>query len=168
MISTHDLNPEAIAHLTAHVHQDAIKVLGSVVNPGTVHQSKFSMGTVLAIVALFRRAGVQEFEAHFNDPRVVAFGKKVDMILDPEVDDAYPLRWIGKVTVKTADGRTLFGRIDEPKGDPGNTLTRSQLEQKALQLAEFSGAATHDEMRLLFERIWDITRIDKMGSFLEM
>src|ERR1700732_4823915 len=168
VISTHDLSPEAIAHLTAHVHQDAINVLGPVVNPRTVHQSKFSMGTVLAIVALFRRAGVQEFEAHFNDRRVVAFGKKVDMILDPEVDDAYPLRWIGKVTVKTADGRTLFGRIDEPKGDPGNTLTRSQLERKALLLAEFSGAATNDEMRLLFDRIWDITRIDKIGSFLQM
>jgi 2-methylcitrate dehydratase PrpD len=168
VISTHDLNPEAIAHLTAHVHQDAINVLGPVVNPRTVHQSKFSMGTVLAIVALFRRAGVQEFEAHFNDPRVVAFGKKVDMILDPEVDQAYPLRWIGKVTVKTADGRTLFGRIDEPKGDPGNTLTRSQLEEKALLLAEFSGAATNEEMRLLFDRIWDITRIDKIGSFLQM
>jgi 2-methylcitrate dehydratase PrpD len=168
VISTHDLNPEAIAHLTAHVHQDAINVLGPVVNPRTVHQSKFSMGTVLAIVALFRRAGVQEFEAHFNDPRVVALGKKVDMILDPEVDQAYPLRWIGKVTVKTADGRTLFGRIDEPKGDPGNTLTRSQLEEKALLLAEFSGAATNEEMRLLFDRIWDITRIDKIGSFLQM
>ena len=168
VISTHDLNPEAIAHLTAHVHQDAINVLGPVVNPRTVHQSKFSMGTVLAIVALFRRAGVQEFETHFNDPRVVALGKKVDMILDPEVDQAYPLRWIGKVTVKTADGRTLFGRIDEPKGDPGNTLTRSQLERKAMLLAEFSGAATNEEMRLLFDRIWDITRIDKIGSFLQV
>jgi 2-methylcitrate dehydratase PrpD len=168
LISTHDLNPEAIAHLTAHVHQEAIDVLGPVVNPRTVHQSKFSMGTVLGIVALFRRAGVQEFEAHFNDPGVAAFGKKVDMILDPEVDEAYPLRWIGKVTVKTADGRTLFGRIDEPKGDPGNTLTRQELERKALQLAEFSGAATGDEMRVLFARIWDITCIDKIGSFLDM
>ena len=165
MISTYDLNSEAIAHVTAHVHQGAIDVLGPVVNPHTVHQSKFSMGTVLAIVALFRRAGVKEFEAHFNDPRVAAFREKVDMIPDPEVDEAYPLRWIGKVTVKTADGRTLFGKIDEPKGDPGNTLTRSELERKALHLAEFSGAATDDEMRLIFDRIWDITRIDKIGEF---
>lgn len=168
VISTYDLNSEAIAHVTAHVHQGAIDVLGPVVNPHTVHQSKFSMGTVLAIVALFRRAGVKEFEAHFNDPRVAAFREKVDMIPDPEVDEAYPLRWIGKVTVKTADGRTLFGKIDEPKGDPGNTLTRSELERKALHLAEFSGAATDDEMRLIFDRIWDITRIDKIGSFLHM
>jgi 2-methylcitrate dehydratase PrpD len=33
------------------VHQGAIDVLGPVVKPATVHQSKFSMGTVLALVA---------------------------------------------------------------------------------------------------------------------
>jgi 2-methylcitrate dehydratase PrpD len=90
------------------------------------------------------------------------------MILDPEVDEAYPLRWIGKVTVKTVDGRTLLGQIDEPKGDPGNTLSRSELEKKASQLAQFSGAATDDEMIRMFDRIWDITRIEKIGSFLHM
>jgi 2-methylcitrate dehydratase PrpD len=162
------LNPEAIARVTAHVHQAAIDILRPVVNPHTVHQSKFSIGTVLAIIALFRQAGVNEFGAHLNDPRVAAFRKKVDMILDPEVDEAYPLRWIGKVTVKTVDGRTLLGQIDEPKGDPGNTLSRSELEKKASQLAQFSGAATDDEMIRMFDRIWDITRIEKIGSFLHM
>ena len=52
------------------------------------------------------------------------------MILDPEVDEAYPVRWIGKVTAKTSDHRTPFRQIDEPKGDPGNALTRSELETK--------------------------------------
>ena len=49
------------------------------------------------------------------------------MELDPEVDTAYPARWIGKVSVATRDGRTLVARVDEPKGDPGNTLTRGEL-----------------------------------------
>ena len=166
VIRRYELKPETIAHVTAHVHQGAVDVLGPVVNPHTVHQAKFSMGTVLAIVALFQRAGMEEFATYFNDPRVAEFSKKVDMILDPEVDQAYPLRWIGKVTVETTDGRTLWGRIDEPKGDPGNTLTRSELERKALQLAEFSGAATNDEMKSVFKRIWNMTRMDKFGSFL--
>ena len=48
------------------------------------------------------------------------------MALDEEVDRAYPARWIGKVTVTTHDGRTLHGRVDEPKGDPGNTLSRDE------------------------------------------
>jgi 2-methylcitrate dehydratase PrpD len=166
VIRTHNLPPEAIEHVTAHVHQAAIDVLGPVTDPQTVHQAKFSMPTVLAIVALFQHAGMHEFELHYRDPRIVAIREKVDMVFDREVDQAYPVRWIGKVTVETTDGRTLHGRVDEPKGDPGNTLTRNELEQKALTLAEFSGAATDSEMKGLFTRVWDITHTEKLGHFL--
>jgi 2-methylcitrate dehydratase PrpD len=41
--------PADLAQVTCHVHQGAIDVLGPVVRPSTVHQSKFSMGTVLAL-----------------------------------------------------------------------------------------------------------------------
>jgi 2-methylcitrate dehydratase PrpD len=131
-----------------------------------VHQAKFSMGTVLALAAAFRRAGLKEFEVYYNDPRVRAFREKVHMELDREVDAAYPTRWIGKVMVQTSDGRTFNGRVDEPKGDPGNTLSRPELEEKALRLADFSGAATAAEMRALFERIWNLVRIEKLQRLL--
>ena len=75
---------------------------------------------------------------------------KVSMTFDPEVQSAYPQRWIGKVEVETNDGRRLEGRIDDPKGDPGNTLSRAEIEAKALGLASFSNSATPDEMRSAF------------------
>lgn len=166
VVTTNDLAPDQIVRVTAQVHQGAIDVLGPVVNPQTVHQAKFSMGTVLGLIAVFRRAGLKEFEAHFNDARIEAFCDKVHMALDAEADRAYPARWIGKVTVETADGRTLHGRVDEPKGDPGNTLSRAELEEKALRLAEFSGAATIDEMRRSFGRIWNVARAERVDRVL--
>jgi 2-methylcitrate dehydratase PrpD len=166
VVTEHGLEPEQIARVTAHVHQGAIDVLGPVVNPQTVHQAKFSMGTVLGLAAQFRSASVKEFESYFNDPRIAAFRGKVGMELDAEVDGAYPARWIGKVTVETTDGRTLRGRVDEPKGDPGNTLSRSELEDKALRLVEFSNAATAAEMRTVFDRIWNLAKTERVGRFL--
>jgi len=155
-----------IAHVTAHVHQGAIDVLGPVVEPVTVHQAKFSMGTVLGLIAIFQHAGVNEFESSFNDPRVAAFNKKVSMALDEEVDRAYPARWIGKVSVRTTDGRVLTARVDEPKGDPGNTLTRAELEEKALRLARFSDAADEAQMRRAFRNIWDVANAPIIGSWI--
>ena len=166
VIKEYNLDPEQIARVTAHVHQGAIDVLGPVVNPQTVHQAKFSMGIVLGLIAQFRVAGLSEFDGHFNDARVVAFSNKVQMALDAEVDSAYPVRWIGKVTVDTIDGRTLLGRVDEPKGDPGNTLSRPELEQKALRLAAFGNAATPSEMQEIFEKIWHMADIHKIERFL--
>ena len=142
--------------MTAQVHQGAIDVLGPVVNPQTVHQSKFSMGTVLAMVALHGRAGMAEFDAHYADPAARAFCDKVQMTLDAEVDGAYPARWIGKVLVDTTDGRRLSGRVDEPKGDPGNTLSRAELEEKAIRLALYRGGATEPEMRALIATVWGL------------
>lgn len=167
VVERHRLAPRDIASVTALVHQGAIDVLGPVVNPQTVHQAKFSMGTVLGLIAQFHRAGMKEFADHFNDPVIAEFRRKVDMRLDEEVDAAYPARWIGKVVVKTCDGRELHGRVDEPKGDPGNTLSRDELEQKALRLADFSGGATSGEMQAAFARIWALASDDEVGNFLE-
>jgi 2-methylcitrate dehydratase PrpD len=136
------------------VHQGAIDVLGPVTDPQTVHQSKFSMGTVLALAALHGHAGLVEFDAGWREPAVRAFCGRVRMVLDAEVDTAYPARWIGKVQVLTRDGRLLHGRVDEPKGDPGNTLTRAELEAKARQLAAYRGGADAAEMDRVIARVW--------------
>src|SRR6266511_2438863 len=84
----HQLSAERIARVRARVHQPAIDVLGPVTHPRTVHQSKFSMGFVLALIALYGRAGVTDFtEAQLSNPEVLAFLDRVEMVLDPEIDD---------------------------------------------------------------------------------
>jgi 2-methylcitrate dehydratase PrpD len=88
------------------------------------------------------------------------------MALDPEVDAAYPRRWIGKVTVRTRDGRVLEGRVDEPKGDPGNTLSRDEITAKALRLAAFSGGASEPEMRDAIGVLWRVVDLAKVGPLL--
>ncbi|MDE2367666.1 MAG: MmgE/PrpD family protein [Burkholderiales bacterium] len=155
-----------IARVTARVHQGAIDVLGPVVDPRTVHQSKFSIGTVLAMVALHGRAGLAEFDRAFDSAAVRDFAARVAMVLDAEVDAAYPARWIGKVEVETVDGRRLAARVDEPKGDPGNTLTRAEIEDKALRLAQYRGGATEPEMRDLIGRVWAIAEAPRVGALL--
>jgi 2-methylcitrate dehydratase PrpD len=160
------LQPADIDRVVTHVHQGAIDVLGPVVDPATVHQSKFSMGTVLALVAQHGHAGLGEFDAHYRAGPTVALRDRVTMQLDPEVDQAYPQRWIGKVTVHTTDGRVLQGRVDEPKGDPGNTLTREEITDKALRLAQYGGAATGAEMRGVLDRLWSIAQAQRVGPLL--
>jgi 2-methylcitrate dehydratase PrpD len=87
---------------------------------------------------------------------VSALRDKVSMTLDAQVDAAYPQRWLGRVVVTTVDGRQLHGAIDEPKGDPGNTLSRAELEDKFLRLAAFSGARQPAQAQVLIERVWGL------------
>ena len=165
-VIAHRLAPATIRRVSARVHQAAIDVLGPVTDPATVHQAKFSMGTVLAMIATFERAGLAEFERHFGDPDIVAFRDRVAMVHDAEVEAAYPRRWIGKVEVETTDGRILTGRVEEPKGDPGNTLSRAELAEKALRLAEFGGGATAAEVRALCDQAFTIASAPRIGLLL--
>ena len=155
-----------IAQVTARVHQGAIDVLGRVVVPQTVHQAKFSMGTVLGLIAVHGKAGLVEFEKFsLSDTVVSAFREKVSMQLDPEVDGAYPRRWLGRVDVLTTDGRQLHGAIDEPKGDPGNGLSRAELEDKFRRLLAFAGQRSEAEADRLVQACWRLHELSELGVF---
>jgi 2-methylcitrate dehydratase PrpD len=167
VMQTNHLQFTDLAKITTHVHQGAIDVLGAVTDPKTVHQSKFSMGTVLAIVAKYGHAGLDEFENHFLDPEICQLRDNVTMQLDPQVDQAYPQRWIGKVSVKTHAGIEFHGQLDEPKGDPGNTLTRSEIESKAIRLALFSQGASESEMQNTIAQLWQIAQAPQVGYFFK-
>ncbi|MBI5110115.1 MAG: MmgE/PrpD family protein [Rhodocyclales bacterium] len=162
----HRLTSADIRDVTAQVHQAAIDVLGPVTDPQTVHQAKFSMGTVLGLIATKGRAGLAEFDACLGDAAVRDFAGRVRMELDAEVDGAYPARWIGKVTVRTRDGRTIAARVDEPKGDPGNTLSRAELEDKALRLGAYRAGASAAEMRRIIDMVWGMESLSVIGDLL--
>lgn len=68
--------------------------------------------------------------------------------------------------VTATDGRTLFGAIDEPKGDPGNSLTRDELADKFLRLVQFSAARTPEQAAVLIRKVWDLRTATQMNEWL--
>jgi 2-methylcitrate dehydratase PrpD len=155
----HELAADQVVGVRARVHGAAIDVLGPVSDPRTIHQSKFSMGFVLALIAARGSAGIDDFtEEALEDPELRGFSERVEMVFDPEVDAAYPRRWIGLVEIETAGGGRITSRVDVPKGDPENTLSREELEEKARRLAAFQGGASEKEMDRVIGRVWDLDR----------
>jgi 2-methylcitrate dehydratase PrpD len=166
-VEGHGLTADQIAGVRARVHGAAIDVLGPVSDPRTIHQSKFSMGFVLALIAKRRSAGIDDFtEEALEDPELREFNERVEMVLDPEVDAAYPRRWIGLVEVETTGGERITSRVDVPKGDPGNTLSREELEEKARSLAAYGGGASDAEMDRIIHRVWNLDREPDMRNLL--
>jgi 2-methylcitrate dehydratase PrpD len=149
------------------VHGAAIDVLGPVSDPRTIHQSKFSMGFVLAMIAITGSAGIDDFtEEALEDPALRRFSERVEMIFDPEIDAAYPQRWIGLVEIETTGGEHITSRVDVPKGDPENTLSREELEEKARNLAAFQGGASDAEMDRIIGRVWSLDLESEVRNLL--
>ena len=162
------LEPDDISDVRAKVHQAAIDVLGPVTDPRTVHQAKFSMGFVLALVAVHGRASIEDFtDEALTDGRLRAFHDKVEMVFDPNIDAAYPARWIGRVEVETTDGRHFVSKVEVPKGDPGNPLSRTELEDKARRLAAFRDGASPGEIEGIIQRSWNLEDEPDVRNLLE-
>ncbi|KAL4777987.1 hypothetical protein BJX76DRAFT_363155 [Aspergillus varians] len=155
-----------IASITAYTYKAAINVLGLSGEGQTVHQSKFSMGFVLAVVSKKGSAGLVDFtESDLADPELRELQRKVTMVLDPEIDAAFPARWLGRVVVTTTDGRTLSREVDVVKGDPGWTLTREEIESKALGLAEYGHVRDLAAFRDAIRRIWSLESQDRIEGY---
>jgi 2-methylcitrate dehydratase PrpD len=162
----HKLAGNDIVRVVTRVHQGAIDVLGGVSVPRTVHQAKFSMGSVLGLIAYGGVAGLAEFEDVLERQDVADFRERVEMVLDDEVDRCYPEKWIGKVEIETKDGRRIESRVDDPKGDPTNTLTREEITRKAERLIEFGGRHDRDSARILVQKLWRVGAPRRIGALL--
>ena len=155
IMETHRPTLTAIDLIRVKVYQAAFDVLGVVKRPVNIHQSKFSMGFVLALIALYRRAGVAEFNQQaLTDPRLLAIHDKVIMEVDSEIERRYPQSWCAEVMVEMKDGSRFSEYVDTPKGDPGNTLSKEELECKAHSLVAHYEAATGEYLDSVIETIW--------------
>lgn len=154
-----------IEEITAHVHQGAIDVLGLVDIPKTIHQAKFSMGTVLGLIAVHGDAGLNSFKNYaLTDPNVIEFRNKVKMVLDIEVDKNYPKKWFGKVTLKTLNKENHSILITDPKGDPLNTLTQDELEQKFERLCDFSNMFSDIQRKKIIQNTWKLKQFSNISE----
>ncbi len=159
----HDLKPEQIKSITAHVYQAAIDVLGPVTDPQTIHQAKFSMGFVLALIAKHRSASINDFSnAALQDTELRRLHDCVYMIHDTKIQDAFPMQWLGHVEVETVDGKRLEGKINHPKGDPGNRLSREELETKFQTLNTYGDALNAADVDRFIQNTRSLSEHDDM------
>jgi 2-methylcitrate dehydratase PrpD len=56
--------------------------------------------------------------------------------------------------------------VDVPKGDPGNPLSRAELEDKAHRLATFRDGASPEEIGRIIERSWNLDREPDVRNLL--
>lgn len=54
------------------------------------------------------------------------------------------------------------------KGDPGNTLSRPEIEAKTLSLGRYADAASETELRGLIGAIWNLERAGKVEALLAL
>jgi 2-methylcitrate dehydratase PrpD len=78
----------------------------------------------------------QVAEEKISDPRVSDLAKRVEVVLDPEIEEAYPEKFAGKVEIVLTNGKGFEARVDYPTGSPENPMSFDDVAEKFESLAD--------------------------------
>ena len=130
-------------------------------HPQSIVDAQFSMPFGAAVAILYRKAGLQEFQlSRIRSEEVRKMMKRVEYIVDPDLDQNFPRQWGATAEILTKDGKRYFTKIEYPKGDPENPLSWEEMIEKFNHL---SHRFFTKERRLKI--VDEVKELDRIQSF---
>jgi len=124
-----------------------------------------SLHYVVAVAAYDRRGDVEQThsENRTTDAKVLDLKKRVRLVADQSLEEAWPAIRASMTEVVTKDGRMFSVRVDHARGSPGNPMSQEEVEGKFRRLAEpVVGKAR------VAETIAVISELEKCGNIGEL
>ncbi len=118
-----------------------------------VNSAKMSIPYSLAVALCTGKAGLDEYtENIISNNEILAITEKVRVKDVDELTELCPQKRVAIVTVETSNG-DYCERVDYPKGEPENPLSREELEEKFRGLAMYGGL-TSTECDEVINEVW--------------
>ncbi|BBO72656.1 hypothetical protein DSCW_00730 [Desulfosarcina widdelii] len=96
-----------------------------------VVQAQMSLQYIVAVILLDGMALLEQFsDIRIVDPQVLNLAKRVQIVLDPDIDKVYPQRYANRVEVVLKDGRRFETRVDFAKGSTEHSLSFAEVALK--------------------------------------
>jgi 2-methylcitrate dehydratase PrpD len=136
LVTTHDVKPEQITAMRVRAGSNILNPLRYPIASNEL-EAKFCPAFMVSAIALRRKAGIHEFTDEFvrSEP-VQQMMRKVERILDPEIEARGFEKIRSTVEVDLQDGRTLVEHADERyRGGPDRPFTRDELFEKFSECA---------------------------------
>ncbi len=105
-----------------------------------VSSAKMSTPYALSTALLTGQAGAAAYgEGYLTDVGISELMRKVELVMDPELDSLNPKKRAAIVELQMTDGRKFDCRVDYPRGEPENPIQDRELKAKFMDLATVSG-----------------------------
>jgi 2-methylcitrate dehydratase PrpD len=131
LVIAQDVQPEQIEAIRVRAGSNILNPLRYAIASNEL-EAKFCPAFMVSAIALRRKAGIREFNDEFvQSAPVQALQRRVERVLDPEIEAKGWEKIRSTVEVDLADGRTLVEHADERyRGGPDLPFTRDELFEK--------------------------------------
>ncbi len=159
-----NLKPADIAKIKVGSYR-ASKEVSGVEDPVTAAEARFSLKYVVSTALVHGSVRLAAFEAaRINDPVTRALMQKIEHVIDPELDAAFPSQRAARVAIETTDGRREEYVQPNRKGDPELPLSDRELEDKYLELA--APVLGDAKARALVKKLWALESLADVSAAL--
>ncbi len=171
ILKENSIAPDQIEEIVVGFNNYSLKHVGSIgPEPKDMVGASFSahFNAALAIVKGSNDVWtyMDAMEKGFRDPEVLSMAHRVRLEWDEECEKAYPEQFLGKVTIKTKDGR-VFKAKKHPKGSPQNPFAPTDAQDKFKRLATpVLGPARVKRILKMVEKLEHVQDIRKLISLL--
>ena len=118
IMNEQSISYQQINRMTIKTYQTVLNITDKP-NPDSVYASKFSSQFCASLAAVHGSASLRDFTAEsLVDSNIVNLMKKVDVIVNPYYENAYPEKWGAAVEIALENGKIFEKATDYPKGDP--------------------------------------------------
>jgi len=146
------INDQAIERIELDTYQAALDLCDNP-DPHTSYAAKFSLHYCVASALRRGSADLADFTPEaIVEPQIRALLPQISARVASDIEAGYPGEWAARLRIVLADETILETTVRNPKGDPENALSRSQLETKFRQLAGYGGQADRAESWLAWVR----------------
>ncbi len=132
----YQFNPENVEKIKVY-NSEVVKIqTGWQYIPSTSLKAQMSMQYNVAVSLLEPDVLPDQFtDEKLRDPKILDLARRVEVIVDQEIDRVYPEKFPSIVEVELKDGRRFIERVDAPKGSPENPLSNEEVKTKFMSLA---------------------------------
>jgi 2-methylcitrate dehydratase PrpD len=164
LVTDHNIEPAQIKAIRLRAGTNILEPL-RYKTARTELEAKFCVPFLLGVIALRRKAGIQEFTDEFvESPPIQEMMTKVSTVFDPQIEAMGFDKIRSIVEVDLVDGRTLVQPSDERyRGSPAWPFTRAELHERFADCA--SPLLSADRIERALEQI---EAVEKLGDIREL
>jgi len=151
-----------IAGVRVATYRPALDV-ANYTDPQTPAEARFSLKYVVAHALTHGSVRLAAFTPErIGDADLRALMQRIELVVDPELDAAFPGQRAARVSITTGDGRGAEYLQPTRKGDPDAPLTDAELGAKFMELAEpVIGAA---RAAALIRQLWNLEHLGSVAD----
>ncbi|MGB4438615.1 MAG: MmgE/PrpD family protein [Sedimentibacter sp.] len=163
LLANYDFKIEEINSILIKTYPTAISFAGKIFKPENTESAKFSIAYCTCAALRFRNFGLKELE-YLNDSVTLDLIDKVKIEADESLESLNPKIRGAEVCITLNDGRKLRKRIDLPKGEIENPVSKKELIKKFYSCTD--NYFEDKYRRKIVESIFNIDKLIDVGDFV--